>query len=407
MIGMRKKALFALSSIIVLVFFSLGIHIVKVYSLECTDISDVNQKIECLKSVVDKTRAERNTLTSEIQYMDSQIALAEVRIQETQNKIVETEKEIGLLGARIEGLDGSLDYLSKLLLRRIVTGYKKNNVDLFDVLLNSDNADDLINRAKYLKTAQNTNQKLLVQVQETKLNFEEQKKIREEKKIELDKLQATLREQQESLNVQKSQKQRLLAETQNSESVYQQLLSQARAQVAAFKSFVQTSGASSVVGAGALGSGSDGNYFSQRDERWAYQYIGNSSENILNVGCLLTSIAMVLKKNGVSISPPDIASNTNYFSLNTAFMKFRTQFNPWPGGLNNYQISVSQVDDELAAGRYVIAGINFGACSGSSDHFVVLTKKDGDDYIMHDPIYGPDIKFSSHYSQVCWAEVFR
>ena len=108
------------------------------------------------------------------------------------------------------------------------------------------------------------------------------------------------------------------------------------------------------------------------------------------------------------MTPQDIATNLNYFDGNTALMSFRL-----PAGNRNkiYSVregigSLSDVDMQLNQG-YVIAGINYGSCQYNSDHFVVLTKKEGDEYKMHDPIHGPDINFSSKYSQICWAEVLR
>jgi hypothetical protein len=64
----------------------------------------------------------------------------------------------------------------------------------------------------------------------------------------------------------------------------------------------------------------------------------------------------------------------------------------------------------LSGGNYVIVGISYsGSCWGKSggDHYVVLTKKDGDTYTMHDPIQGPDKKFSSYYSTICSAATFK
>lgn len=369
------------------------------YALDCVDITDAKQKENCLVGAINKTQVTRNSLTSEIQYMNNQIALTELRIVQTEQKIVETEKEINLLTSRIEGLDTSLDYLSKLLLRRIVTGYKKNTLGFFNVLLNSGDADDLINRAKYLKTAQNTNQRLLVQVQDTKLNFEEQKKIRENKKVELANLTDTLNNQKASLDSQKIQKQKLLADTQNDESTYQRLLSQARAQLAGFKTFVQSSGIG-IIGANQFGTGSDGNYYSQRDARWASNGISYSSESILDVGCLLTSISMVAKKYGANLTPADIAGDVSRFFGSTAYMKL-----PWPSVAGKNYTYVSDIDGELANGNYVIVGV--GGCANGGSHFVVLTKKDGNGYIMHDPIYGPDKNFYDHYSNICTSAAFK
>ncbi len=383
------------------------------FAIECnlnvnlTGLSEkeLQELINKCTPIINNLRSQISNLSSQIQYMDSQIFLTTAKIKETEDKIIKTKKEIEVLEQRIVGLDESLDYLSKLLLAKIVQGYKIRSISMFTLIIDSNNMSDLISRIKYLKDTQEYNQRLLIQVQQTKLNFEEQKKLREQKNIELAQLNQLLNEQKQSLNLQKIQKQKLLADTQNDENTYQTLLSKARAQLASFKSFVQTSGASSIITANAFGNGSDGAYYSQRDERWANKFIGYSSETILNVGCLITSVSMVLKKNGVNIDPSIIASNPDYFYLNTAYMKYRNQFNPWPGGLNNYQIPISQIDEELSNGRYVIVGV--GGCSYGGSHFVVLTKKEGNDYIMHDPIYGPDIKFSAHYSNICSAETFK
>lgn len=382
-----------------------------VYGIECelgTNTSGRSQ--EELNELINKCAAKknelsqrRNTLSSEIQYMDTQIYLTNLQIQNTEQKIISTGKEIDLLGSRIEGLDQSLDYISRLLLDKIVQTYKQREISLFGLLFDSQNADDLLTKIKYVKTARDNNQRLLVQVQEAKSNFEEQKKMREEKKLELDQLTETLNGQKISLDSQKIQKQKLLADTRNDEANYQRLISQAQSQLAGFKSFVSNAGAG-IISANQFGNGSDGNYFSQRDARWAGQNIGYSSENILNVGCLLTSVAMVGKKYGSSLSPSDIAADSNRFFANTAYMRL-----PWPGVAGKSYASVGTDDgsitQELNNGNYVIVGV--GGCASGGSHFVVLTKKDGDDYIMHDPIYGPDIKFSAHYGNICTAATFR
>lgn len=394
--------------LLTLLFFA---SLVKVQAIECElgiDLSgrsqqELNEYINKCSERLRSLSQQRNTLSSQIQYMDTQIYLTTLQIQDTEQKIVSTQDEIEILGSRIEGLDDSLDYISRLMLNKIVQGYKQRQVSLFGLLFDSGNVDDLLTKIKYVKTARDNNQRLLVQVQETKSNFEEQKSLREEKKVELDALTSTLNAQEQSLQEQKSQKQKLLADTQSSESTYQRLIAQAQAQLAGFKSFVSSAGAG-IISANQFGNGSDGSYYSQRDARWANQTIGYSSENILNVGCLLTSVAMVGKKYGSNVTPSDIANDTSRFFGSTAYMRL-----PWTGVAGRSYSSIgtddSSITQELNNGNYVIVGV--GGCASGGSHFVVLTKKDGDDYIMHDPIYGPDIKFSTHYGNICTAATFK
>lgn len=378
----------------------------KIFAIECNTSVQLttDEKIkEFQAQCLDPLRNQINTLSQQIQYMNNQIYLTTVQIQQTEQKIITTEKEIGVLESRIEGLDVSLTNLSSLLIDKVVKDYKQRSVSLFSIIFDSQNAGDLLTKIKYIKTARNDNQKLLVQVQQAKANFEEQRTLREQKKVELDQLTETLTVQQQSLNSQKVQKQKLLTDTQSDETTYQRIIQQARAQLAGFKSFVSGTGAG-IISANQFGNGSDGSYYSQRDARWATQSIGYSSENILDVGCLLTSVSMVGKHYGANVTPGDIAADTNRFFGNTAYMRL-----PWAGVAGRSYSSIgtddTSITNELNNGNYVIVGV--GGCGYGGSHFVVLTKKDGDDYIMHDPIYGPDIKFSSHYSNICSAATFK
>ncbi len=196
------------------------------------------REIQDLQTQLDKLQNQEKTLSQQIQYMNTQIYLTGLRIEETKKKIETTQKEIELLGARIINLDSSLDHLSKTLIKRVVGRYKKGNISFLEMFLGSSNADDLVNQVKYQKTAQNNNQKLLIQVQGTKQNYEEQKKLREDKKLLLDTLEKNLSVQKNSLDYQKTQKQILLTETQNDEVKYQQLLRQALAEHTAIENAV-------------------------------------------------------------------------------------------------------------------------------------------------------------------------
>lgn len=227
---------------IIPVIFLLVVFLTARLSFAQQNAGDVAKKIEEYEQKLNELAKQRDSLSSEIQYMTIQINLTTLKIKETEEKIVDTQKEIEILSSRIDGLDKALSYLSKLLLKKIVVGYKNRSVSFFDVLFDSQNANDFINRVKYLKTAQENNQKLLVQVQETKLNFEEQKRLREEKKIELDLLEQKLNAQKSELDNQKAAKQKLLSITQNDEKIYQRLLERARAEYAAIQGIIAGAG---------------------------------------------------------------------------------------------------------------------------------------------------------------------
>lgn len=209
---------------------------------------DCNSKEECERLIneyqqkLTDLRSQKSTLSSQIQLMDTQIYLTELQIQETENKIKETEEEIEKLGGRISNLNTSLDHLTKVLLEKIVEGYKRREIPLFDIFLDSNNASVLMNRLKYAKKTEQNDQHVAFQLQQAKLNFEEQKDLREQKKIELDALTAELDKRIADLDIQKGDKQRLLTQTQSDERTYQNLLALAQAEYAAIQGIVAGGG---------------------------------------------------------------------------------------------------------------------------------------------------------------------
>lgn len=394
---------------IISVFFIVCIILIShrlVFAQTATDTQsqELQQKIDEYAKKITALQTQKNTLSAQITYMDTQISLAVLQIKKTEETIVRTKAEIIDISGKIDGLNESIDYLTTVIAQKIAEGYKSRTASFFDFFLNSTDLSSLVNHIKYLKVAQDNDRRVAFQAQQAKLNFEDQKNIREKKQKELEALTVKLNQQKGALASQKQQKENLLIVTQNDEKRYQQLLDEAQKQLFSFKSFVKTAGGG-VVTANGFGSGSDGWYYTQRDERWAYKTIGYSNENVIEVGCLLTNIAMIMKKYGTDWTPYDVASNSSYFFSNTAYMLKPSQFT-WPNNLHYVNISISQINDEINAGRPVIAGVYAGKYG---THYIVLKQVDGADYIMHDPYYGPDKKFSEHYSKssIFVAAVFK
>jgi len=213
----------------------------------CKTEDECKNQIQEYESKLSGLQEQKSTLASQVQFFDTQIYLTGLRVQETQQKMERLENEVEKLGGKIEGLDNSLDYVSRLLIKKIAEDYKRRDVPLLSLLIDPDRASQLINRMKYAKVAQENDRKLAFQVQQAKLNFEQQKEAREEKAKELEELDAVLVGQKESLDGQKAVKQRLLADTQNDEAKYQSLLAQARAEFAAIQGIVSGGGTETLM----------------------------------------------------------------------------------------------------------------------------------------------------------------
>jgi len=381
-------------------------------------IEDLLEEIEEYKDKIDDLQGEADTLSKEIENFNNQIYLTELQIQNSINKIASTEQKIERLSGDIDKLVDRIDiiierieYQEDVLRERIRERYKTRETSPMMVLFGSNTLEDLVKKAAYLRVMEVQDSKVLSQMREAKETYKRQKGLFEDKKEEEEVLQAQLIQEKANLGAYKSQlgtkkaeKDRLLEITQNDEDKYQDLLAEAKKELSSYSAFVESSG-QGIIGPNGLGGGKGGWYYSQRDSRWAYDYIGGSSYTVYESGCLISSVAMIHKYYGYDMDPGDLASEDQYFFWGNMLI-------PWPGpGGRDYKMlgwgyPESDIDDELDDDNPVIVGITANNSAGT--HFVVLVSGDDGDYEMHDPIYGPNLDFGDYYStsQIFEAVVF-
>ncbi len=358
-----KKILFPL--LLLVGFFLFGKVAV---AQTCNNQDECNKLIQEYQQQISKLQGQASTLKNQIAQFDAQIKL-------TTLKITQTQEQINMLGGRITQLGDSLASLTLAFNSRAIETYKLSKFeDNFIFILSADDMGEAVSRFHYLQKIQEEDRNLLKRLEEAQTTYEGQKADQET-------LQKQLKTQQASLNSQKIAKNSLLAITKNDEAKYQSLLAAANAQLSKFRNFVASHGGSSILdNQTKCNEGWTGCYYNQRDSQWGNMYLGNSGYLMKDSGCFATSVAMLASHNGKDIKPNNIASSPDAIT---------------PAGdvvhsfsVNNVSVSIdkisgsvviSRMDSELSAGKPVMAELNGGA------HFIVILKKDGDNYIMNDP----------------------
>lgn len=236
-----KKKGFLISLLLVFVFFNISVAIgsysygeeppVGLSSAEQVDkLKEIRKKIEETQSLLEDTRKKKATLQNEITYQDNQIKLTALKVQET-------EQEIEALSTQINKLEGVLVDLSNVFSKRAVETYiLKRLGDPVFLLLTSKNVSEFISHFHYLQKIQNNDKDLLIQMQSTQTDFEDQKTKEEA-------LRDKLKQQNLQLGRQKAQKQGLLETTKNDEKKYQELLERLRADAASIARALSSVGA--------------------------------------------------------------------------------------------------------------------------------------------------------------------
>lgn len=225
---MKKLILLTLSFF--LLFFSL-----KNAGVMADELSDLEKRIAEYQQKIDLLQNQEKNLNQQISLMDNQIKVAALRITETQNKIKTLEQEITLLSGKIVRLEESLNYISKILLKRVAETYKSAKSDPLILLLTSKNFSDFIFRFRYLQTVQIHDRELLLSMEQTRTNYDEQKTMKEKIQEETAKLNSQLINQKKQLASQVDSRKKLLDETKQDEKKYQQLLAQAYAEKVAIE----------------------------------------------------------------------------------------------------------------------------------------------------------------------------
>jgi len=367
---------------------------------DCDDNDDMDEYLDCLKDQesclqnrISKTQEQAQTLQSAINVINGEISLQQIQVSQTLTEIKELEKEISELGERIDGLSLSLDSLTDMLIERIQASYKQQRTSPLLAMFFTDSFKHFISQYYYLHQAEIQTAEAMQLAENQRLLYDQQKDIKEIKQSQLEEKRQTLQAQQATLQGKKQNKQKILNETKNDEATYQKLLAEAQKQISALKSYA-TSQVGDATCMAEVPDQPDGWYWSQRDPRWCKQTIGNSRELIGEVGCLISSTAMIWSKHGHDTTPSKIAANSDYFSLNTAYMK-----NPLPAPpgykYRRYDYrDLDLIDKELEEDRPVIVHLSIGG----DGHFIVLKKGSDGDYKMNDPLFAADMDFDEKYS---------
>ncbi len=364
---------------------------------------DLQNKINDLQNKINDLKGQEQSLASQIAVMDNQIKLTTYKIEAARQQIADLTLNIDTATKKIGNIESSLNNLTKVLVNRIVATYEVGSAPNFQILMAASNVTDFVRRTSYLRLAQAHDKRLIYDTVQAKNDYANQKNIFQGEKKQVEALNAQLQAYNVQLNQQKADKNRLLADTQGSESNYQRILAETKAQLASFRGFVTSQGGASLLGNQTV-CNDWGCYYNQRDSQWGGNSLNGTGYTLADSGCLVTSMAMAYTHFGhKDINPQSINSNSgNFGGIPAALLKYSITAN----GVSADRQRISTVDSGIGTGA-VIVGISYDG-GPYSDHFLVLISGSGGNYTMNDPFTpgGHNISFSSHYSVGSIREIY-
>ena len=224
---------------LITLFFVAHPTLVSAVTLEDCEKNPTENISECLDILSKKLgdlSNQKKTLTSQISQFNTQIQLTQLKITDAQATIDQLEKEIGVLGFRIDYVTENIDRLEELVKKRIVATYQQGFVSNLELILASNDFSDLILRVQYIKQVQENDKRILASLNKTKSDYANQKDERETKQAQIEENKKKLLGLKTSLDSQKAEKQEFLRITQNDEKLYQERLQAAIRELAAIQS---------------------------------------------------------------------------------------------------------------------------------------------------------------------------
>jgi len=351
-------------------------------------LATTNSSIASLQNQINQARTVLAGLDHQLAVTRSQLAtdraqLSQLVTSENQEKaqLAANEQQLVIQQALFDSHVRSLD--------------KVERMPVFEILLTSHNFSDFLGRVMVVKEILSSDYKLA-----TKL-----KGIRAQISAEVTLLDAQ-RVQEAGIVSNVAAQAQLLSTEQAQQALALQNIAAAQGQLEARNTalFAQRGAVSSQIAAdsaqlraleqfaqGRVGSGGAviapeydqdawGTYYNQRDARWGRDYLGSSSYQVWEVGCLLTDVAMVYTHFGLYMNPGMVAMNPGNFTSG-GFM-YNSVLNIPGHPATAISPSRTQISAVLNSGGTVIVGMYLG----SGTHFVTLTGMNGAyDYWMNDP----------------------
>jgi hypothetical protein len=369
---------------------------------KCETLSKQAATVSNLIKINNKTQ---DLLSNQLDSINQQQAQAQQTLQTVQQKMDALSGQMNSLKSDITEKEAEVASQQKILAGLMQTYYDYDQQGVLELVLWNRDISASFDQSDYIEQSGLKVADVLSQIQTARASLlDSQQKLQNDYQTNAV-LNDQFTQKKEDLQSTENQKQYLLEKTQGEEAKYQQMLANIEKQKAELFDFSSASNISDVLDSVKDYPQPDKKYwastswyFSQTDSRWGNQKIGNSKSLMKDYGCAVTSVAMVLKNLGASISPSSLAKAK----------VFSGDLINWPGSwspnidlvssVGHGNVNWTTIKSQIGNDHPVIVHIK--KASGGGGHYVVITGKDSKDYIVHDPYFGANLYLGTSMSLI-------
>jgi peptidoglycan hydrolase CwlO-like protein len=362
-------------------------------------IKDLEEKAQTYQQIINIKQKQQLSLNNQVSIIEAEIERIKTEIEINKDKIGELNSQISDLRTKIDEKESVIAKQKIVLSQLLQKYYEYKSGSVYSALISANGSSSFTSEEDQLSIIGEKVREMIENINSLKRSLESEKANAEDNKNKITQLYLELEEKNSELNGNIAEKESLISQTKGEELRYQQLLSRVESQKQELLGDInelysansaEISSLSASLPKPTSGLASTSWYYSQKDERWGNNRIGQSSSLIKDYGCALTSVAMIFTYYGETTTPGTLAKQKIYY----------WDLIVWPDGNNvklvektsHGSISWSRIDRELGNGHPVIVFIK---ARGSAGHYVVIHHKVGSDYVVHDPYFGANIYLSS------------
>ncbi|MBI2052451.1 MAG: lytic murein transglycosylase [Candidatus Sungbacteria bacterium] len=209
-------------------------------------ISSIESEIAALDKDLVQIRGRKETLKNEVARLDGEIKRAELTIKGLNLSVRQTEGNISLRGESIKEAEVKISKQKDSLSEYLRTIYKQDELSPIEILLVKKDLSQFFQEVSALENVQQDLNQSLDDLAVLRAQLQKEKEELEEKREELLSLRALAQIQKQNVDSQKSQKNKILKETQGLEANYQKLIQTKQRDIAAIRNQIQYLGKTGV-----------------------------------------------------------------------------------------------------------------------------------------------------------------
>jgi murein DD-endopeptidase MepM/ murein hydrolase activator NlpD len=189
-----------------------------------TTLETLNAQISAYQKKIIAKQAQIISLKDQMVVIENRIAKAELDIQLVKTEIESINAELKLLERQIGDKEDEINLQKETLSKLIRRLNKLDDRSYLEVLLANDSFSEFFDQLKHLEDIQSDLQGSLDEIQTLKSGLEEKQALRESKKTQLSETKEKLIQQKDELDEEINLKEILVTDSENSEQMYQQLM---------------------------------------------------------------------------------------------------------------------------------------------------------------------------------------